>query len=784
MKITRLRLYAMTTTVWAIWIALSWTRSNPLQLLNILGFGSLCIIPGLLTVQALRLGRHLPFWYRLGQIIGFSLLGILAWTLLSNTILPYVHVLRPLDPKPLRVELSVFYVILAFWSWWRLRGFSYTINRKQLVRSRLDGAMLAGSGLLVLLAVTGAISLNNNGTDALTLLMLSAAAVYCGLLLVWRRRLHNNTFCWAIYMLSLSLLLMTSLRGWYVTGHDIQHEFQVFQLAQSHGRWSIADQADPYNACLSITILPTVFANLLRIGDPYVFKVLFQLLFATVPALLYLLMRRYLTAAKALLAVLYFVAFPTFFTDMPFLNRQEMAFLFLALMLLVIFDTRIALLKRQWLFIIFGVGVILSHYSTTYALLSILLLMAVALPLFNWLAPGLSRKRLFSRSNIEVLNGLHVKAKPVITIAVVVMLAYLGFVWNTVLTHTSTAATGVISQTISAITTGFGADVRSSDVSYSLLAPANASPQQTLRAYNRLVVNPQRKSAPPGTFYANTTALPQAITQDNAPLTSLGRKLQAAGLNVSAFNYTLKQSAAKLLQVFVLIGLAYTFFRKRQTRPIEAQYLLLTLASLVFVMLQVVLPDLSAAYGLLRAFQQALMLLGLFLVIGTCVLAQAFRNQWLSRVIPAAIALLFFLASTGVIPQLLGGYQSQLQLNNSGQYYDVYYTHIQELAAANWLNKLAAQTVKHPRQKLQLQTDQFMIGKLSAYASPKLDIEAQIYPGLVRQDAYVLLGYQNVVKQQTTLSYNGDMITYQYPLQTLSQDKNLVYSNGSTEVYK
>ena len=82
-------------------------------------------------------------------------------------------------------------------------------------------------------------------------------------------------------MMGLSILFSTSLRGWFITGHDIQHEFAVFQVASRAGYWSIAGHnGDPYNACLSITILPTIIAKITTISAAYVYKVVFQAIFA------------------------------------------------------------------------------------------------------------------------------------------------------------------------------------------------------------------------------------------------------------------------------------------------------------------------------------------------------------------------------------------------------------------------------------------------------------------------------------------------------------------------
>jgi len=137
------------------------------------------------------------------------------------------------------------------------------------------------------MAVLGAIRLNNAGGGGLTLFMLVVALTTLGLLVAWRGRLRPGVVPVVLFGVSLGLLLMTSMRGWYTTGHDIQTEYQVFELTKVLARWKTSTFPDAYNACISITILPTMIWQWTRVADPYVFKVLFQVLFALCPVLVY-----------------------------------------------------------------------------------------------------------------------------------------------------------------------------------------------------------------------------------------------------------------------------------------------------------------------------------------------------------------------------------------------------------------------------------------------------------------------------------------------------------------
>jgi hypothetical protein len=195
------------------------------------------------------------------------------------------------------------------------------------------------------------------------------------------------------------------------------------------------------------------------------------------------------------------------------------------------------------------------------------------------------------------------------------------------------------------------------------------------------------------------------------------------------------------------------------------------------VALQVLLPGLSVDYGVLRAFQQAMFVLGPFLAVGSVGMF-----GWLgprrSVVAAGGVVIAFFLSLTGAIPQVLGGYPAQLHLSNSGQYFDLYYPHPEEEAAAVWLQ---AQVLAEGRGTIQtIVPDRFIYG-----LSPTIVATQSIFPIAIRRDAYVLLGAAATTgKHQSTVAYGGDLLAYSYPIAFLDGAKNLVYSNGTAVVYR
>lgn len=775
------------TVLWeAAFLILSASQFNSFQLLNIFGFLTLIVLPGLLTMIILRLDT-VPFWAYVGLVIGFSLLELMAVTLVGNTFLPYVDlgIARPLDQPALLMEFTVLVNTLLAVCWEFTEDVAITVRRFVMFDTLRDALFALFPLLFVILSVAGAIRLNNGTDGMLTLIMLIGLGLYSGILVWQSKKLGENVLPTALFFMALALLLMTSLRGWHITGHDIQREYFVFLLSKSGGIWSIEQYRNAYNACMSITILPTIFSNLLKISDPYIYKVLFQIIFATVPAVLYVLLRRYVAAAVALLSTLYFMFFPTFFTDMPFLNRQEVAFIFLVLMTYIIFDDALPLPVRRAVFLLFGLGMVFSHYSTTYTVVLLLLFVVCARALVQWIAPRLQRIRLFSDSAIAALHATGRRAiKPLITVWMVMVLACASFLWSSIVTDTASNSIGATVMAVFAtMRSNVKEDAQSTDVSASIFSYRRPDIVALFRNYETKVVIPSRAENVSGYYYGIKTyaKYPVAIAPDTTiPVTKLGTMLSLAGINMSALNYILRQVFAKLLQVLVVIGfLSILYSRRFVDKIFDTEFVLLMTGSFIMLATIVIIPLLSLQYGLLRAFQQSLIFLGVLVAIGS--LALVVRAAYTTRLLVAtALVLVFLLSEAGVLTQVFGGYVPQLHLNNDGPNYDLYYLRGTEIAGVEWL---ASQVKQHGSQiQAQMHNDRYSANTLTAITSQ--NPLSDIYPGLVRRDSYVYLGYETVHKQRATINYNGTRINYFYPLQFLDDNKDLVYSNADARVYR
>ena len=751
-----------------------------------IGFWFLIVYPVFLLAGA-------SIWGGVGRLerVGYSVAGVLMALILGglalNALLPLIGISRPLHPVPVTVLGDG--LILALVALRRRYPADLSGGRRALRLRAAEARLLPGAGLCVVGAVLGANRLNNGAGGQVAWLALAGVVAAFGFLLLRRGELREEAIGAALYLLSLALLLMTSLRGWSVTGHDIQREYRVFQLTMASGHWDIAAFPDPYNACLSITILPAELATALQQNGPYIYKLFFQLIFAICPVMVYCLARRYWSVGIGVLAVVYFVGFPTFVNDMPFLNRQAMAFVFVAV-------AAAAALERSWprrtrrvVFLGAAIGVELAHYSSMYVLLGTILLGWLALR-GRALASVLGRRRRESRDSRDSRESRESRESSrddgqggAIGATTLVLLTAVTLLWGGLATHTAGGALDVAKSTVTALVGGSGG-ARSGAVSYSLLSQLRGpsqSPQEVLDDYQKQALA-DRAAADPQQYLPLSGVRrypPTAVDAPLLPLTGLGRAAQAVGISVPGLNQAVRRLAAGAEQAFLGVGLLVILLAGRRPRRLGGEFFILATGSVAMVATITVLPNLTADYGVLRAFQEALIVVSPVLVAGSMTVLGWMRKGWRRRG-AAAVCLGLFCSTSGLLPQALGGYPAQLSLADAGTYYDVYYTHPQELAALAWARQqegvlpVGLQASFDPQRFVymspsQVDGSQFVLGD---------------YPATLARDSWVLIGYSTIHTGRSSVFFRGDVLTYRYPMDLLNDNKNLVFNNGDTEIYK
>ncbi len=747
---------------------------TPLPIHIVAGLYLLVAAPMRLLLAKVRwLGRTRPHEALLFAF-ALDLAAIIVVGVVWNMIGPPIGIKRPLDTAPVAFVVIVAIIGLTLWRRDHVRwcpGPTRPTRRRYPLSNR-EQLLVGTAALCVVLAIAGAIRLNNGASGNVTAGMLTVAAAVLLGLIAWRDRIRENVLTATLYFLSLSMLLMTSLRGWYITGHDIQREFRVFQLVTNSGHWNTVAYRSEYNACLSITVLPAVVERMTGISDLYVFKVVFQALFALCPTLIYYIGRRFASRMIATLSAVYFIAFPTYFTDMPFLVRQEVAFFFLGVALLVMTNQRLSLTSRRIWFAVFASAVLLSHYSTMYILIGVLTLGA-ALTVAVRIAQFARRRR--------VAPPHQYRHHTVATWFIIVPLTLGTFLWYGPATGTGAQVVDTFISTWTSFATGVGQ--RSSDTDYSIFSFGRLSESQRLAKYAGEETDDTQTDRERGATYplseVDRYTMP-VVPPAQLPPTRLGAIVGRSGISASTINRATRAGAADLIQMFVGLGLLSVIVGRARAVRYDREFLMASVGCVAVIGLQVLLPGISEDYGVLRTFEQGIFWFGPLIAYGSVQVFRWLGATWANRS-AIALALVLYLSLTGVIPHALGGYPGQLNLNNSGQYYDSYYILPQEVTGIMWLQN-RVQPVNTNSVQSEVDTDRYTFSRLQNYT--ELKASDDIYPVMVRRDAYIFLGNQTTQKGQVDVFYSGDLITYKYPVEFLDRNKNLIFDNGAVRIYR
>ena len=353
-------------------------------------------IPGLLIIHILRLNK-LEFLKKLVLSVGLSVSMIIFSGLVLNTLHPLI--LKPLSLTPVLVFYNLILIILGGVAYQRNKN-DFSVGEFFNLNLDIDGkstSLIIAPLFFPVMAVIGTYFMNNFENNTLLITMLLLIPVYMVVLAMFRKNIAKSTYPIALWSIGLSILLMYGLTSSHIMGRDINSEYYCFFLTITNSHWNIMDFYNPYNACLSLNILPAVYQVLSGISPEYVFKLYNAFIASVTPLILYIVAKKYLSRRYAFFASLLFV-FQIFFFNFLGAIRQEIAILFFFLAFMVIFSSDISRNKQKILFLIMMFSLIVSHYSTAYVAFA-LIVPILLLPLIK----GLYYERKIVYTNFDVI---------------------------------------------------------------------------------------------------------------------------------------------------------------------------------------------------------------------------------------------------------------------------------------------------------------------------------------------------------------------------------------------
>ncbi len=666
---------------------------------QIVGFIFLTFIPGILLLRVLKI-HNTGIIECLLYSVGLSLAFVMATGVVVNFALPPLGISHPIALAPLTATFTIFFLILCFLAYVRDKNFrpanpppkdSEEEVAKPGFHANLNPFLLAI--LLLLLAILG-VSLVNSYQNNILLIIFIFIIVLIISLVAFNKFIPPRAYPFMIVMMALALLYQTTLISNYLVGSDIHLEYYLGKLVVENGCWD-ATIASTMNSCLSIVMLAPIYSLLLNMDIVWLLKIIYPLFFSLLPLALFRIFRLQIKPHYAFFATFFFIAMPMFFMDMAQLARQQISELFFVLVILLMVDRKLTLIQRTALVLIFGFGVVVSHYGMGTGYIGYLVFGALVLiiiksrpgrAIWQWLIgkrnplpADLKSPGAFNKRTLAVIVG----------VSLVFMLGYYSVVASGAglsgIRVASNIAGSTIEQVIYGITT----------------PPAETPPAETPPAVEL-----------PGFIQYITAWFPSLNPLTKEPLTQtmLGLDFPSASPGGKAWRIL-----QYLVQLCLVIGFFRLIFRPGRLGKFKAEYISLTVVS-VFILLGVfVLPTWSYGMGVSRICQITLLLMApLFLFGGEVIgygiakLARVFRRSLASsrlsldspvllRLLVLVILIPYFIFNSGVIFGLsrnqttyfinmpysiaLSGYRVDLSTVFTKQ----------DVAGADWLTAVAAE---------------------------------------------------------------------------------------------
>jgi uncharacterized membrane protein len=700
----------------------------------------LFIAPGLILLRALRVPRQVvssfPVYVPCASIAVLFVSGVAV-----DLIGPLIGLAAPLHTWPMLVGIELTCSVLL--------ATSVNVAPEVAIDWRLPlrSCRSAWPLALPLLAAAGAVRLNNGhnhdvalaGVAAYVLLLVIAAAV--------SSRLSETLLAVILYAASIAVTWSYSLRGDGVYGFDIATEYQRLQQTILTGVWHTPHPGDAYGALLSVTVMPAQLHALSGVSGLLVLKLVYPMIYAFFPVAIFDLARRFIAPCWSFAAAAFTIG-QYAFIEIASVARQEIALIFFAALVMAVIDTRLQRRVQFPLISILSLAMALSHYSTTYVAITVF---GLALPL-QWL---LSWFRAMPR-----ISG---------AMAVAFIAAAAGAViWYGPVTQSDSHLLQV-SQTVQAQGLDLlpnrtpGSGLLAAYLQGNTVTPISAAQYQS-GIYDFYRINRPYIKPLPDAHQAQYD-LRNAAVQKPPIKWHLGYDALSLSLLI------VEQLANIIAALSALLMIV-----RRESSDIVRQVGLLALGTTLLLTILRFSGTLAAAYGQERAQLQGLTLLAIALCWPMQRAAEK-KKKPRRLILPVIVACLaVVLVSTSYLAGAVLGGGISANLTNSGAAYENFYATTPEFAAAQWLGKFIV-----PGQLVY--ADQYGQLRLAEVTNIEHGLTLDLTPLTIDQNAWVYASRANVVNHQAFAVYNNHSVTFVFPASFLSANYDLVYTDGSSEVY-
>jgi uncharacterized membrane protein len=538
-----------------------------------------------------------------------------------------------------------------------------------------------------------------------------------------------------------------SLRGDPLYGFDIATEFQRLQETVLTGIWHTPHPNDPYGAMLSLTVMPTELHALAGVPSLLVFKVVYPAVYALFPVAIYDLARRILSRPWSLVAAAFTIG-QYAFAELAGFARQEIALVLFTGLIAAMLDSRIQRRSLWPLIALLGIATALSHYSTTYVAITITGFTLVLQWVTSWFR------------DIPRITGA-------VAVAFFSVLAC-ALIWYGPVTDSDSHVLALV-QTVEAQ----GLNVLPNRVPGSSLLSAY------LQGNTRTSIQAEQYEKLISKFYSANHHFIKPFPDADLPHytlrdTSIPEPPVKWRLGYDALTLCLLV-IEQLANLAAALG-ALLMIVRRDASVITREIGLLALATTLLLTVLRFSGTLAVAYGQERAQLQGLAVLAIALcwIMERLAGARRVRHARVLGVAATGLMIVFF-NSTYLVSVVFGG-QTSVNLANSGPAFEYFYTTQPEIASAQWLGKNI-----QPGQLVY--SDEYGQVPIAATISIQQGLLPDLTPLTLNQNAWVYASRSNTVNRRAFALYRNHLATYAFPYDFLVSHYNLVYTNGSSEVF-
>jgi len=337
---------------------------------QIIGFSFLSFIPGYLILKFIKLNFKRMVDMLLFSV-SLSITFLMFIGLFINALYPIFGIIKPLSKLNLLYTICISLLIISFIISRRKEHSDLKVN---IIKTHINNKNRTIKLLMIssvpILSIFGSLFKNSY----ILLLMIVLIIIIVILTIFSKKIINPELHPYIIFIVAISLLFQKILISKYLIGWDVFGEFYVFEMTNVNMFWNNIIYSNDmemlnYNSILSVTILPTIYSNLLNIKGKGIYDILYPIFYSLVPISLYQIYIQKHDKNIAFLSVFYFMLFPRFYSEE---RRVMIAEIFYSLLIYLMFDIYMNKRIKQFLTIIFFTSLIISYYTLSYIYLFII----------------------------------------------------------------------------------------------------------------------------------------------------------------------------------------------------------------------------------------------------------------------------------------------------------------------------------------------------------------------------------------------------------------------------